>query len=346
MRRCRRIVVLTLLMILAGTALAHLEAVSGGDAMTVSARKFLAALSQRQRAKALLDYETPKRVDWHFIPKNRKGVRIKDMTPPQRKAGDALLRSALSELGYGKANKIMALESVLRVLEGKRGAGGNRDAELYYFTIFAPPTEDGRWGLSIEGHHLSLNFVVHAGEVISSTPMSLGANPGLVMDEAPNCLPKGTRVLAKEELLAFKLLDSLSDEQRSVAVISGRAPREIRAAGAPQPPVARPLGLAAAKMTEGQLITLRALVGAYVGNLPKDVADARLKAIGAAGWGKIHFAWAGAQKPGVGHYYRLQSPAMLVELVNTQPDAAGNPANHIHSVWRDPTGDFAIPLAK
>ncbi len=96
MRRRRRMVALALLMFLAGTALAHLEAVSVGDTMTRSARKFLAALSERQRAKALLDYETPKRVDWHFIPKNRRGVRIKDMTPPQRKTADALLRSALS----------------------------------------------------------------------------------------------------------------------------------------------------------------------------------------------------------------------------------------------------------
>ena len=29
---------------------------------------------------------------------------------------------------------------------------------------------------------------------------------------------------------------------------------------------------------------------------------------------------------------------------DTQPDAAGNPANHIHCVWRDMRGDFAIPI--
>jgi len=26
-----------------------------------------------------------------------------------------------------------------------------------------------------------------------------------------------------------------------------------------------------------------------------------------------------------------------------QPDAEGNPANHIHCMWRDRTGDFDLP---
>ncbi len=32
--------------------------------------------------------------------------------------------------------------------------------------------------------------------------------------------------------------------------------------------------------------------------------------------------------------------SFVVEFVNVQPDAEGNPANHIDRVWRDETGDF------
>ena len=64
-----------------------------------------------------------------------------------------------------------------------------------------------------------------------------------------------------------------------------------------------------------------------------------------AGVDTIHFAWAGANKPGIGHYYRVQGPTFLIEFINVQPDAEGNVANHIHAVWRDMAGDFAIPLA-
>jgi len=48
----------------------------------------------------------------------------------------------------------------------------------------------------------------------------------------------------------------------------------------------------------------------------------------------------GALEPGKGHAYRLEGPSFVVERVNVQPDAEGNPANHIHCVWRDKTGDF------
>ncbi|MBI3465309.1 MAG: DUF3500 domain-containing protein, partial [Planctomycetes bacterium] len=34
----------------------------------------------------------------------------------------------------------------------------------------------------------------------------------------------------------------------------------------------------------------------------------------------------------------------LIEFVNTQPDSAGNPANHIHSVWRNMAGDFGTTV--
>jgi hypothetical protein len=48
-------------------------------------------------------------------------------------------------------------------------------------------------------------------------------------------------------------------------------------------------------------------------------------------------------KPGVGHGYRVEGPTFSIEFVNVQPDAEGNPANHIHCVWRDRSGDFDLP---
>jgi hypothetical protein len=74
------------------------------------------------------------------------------------------------------------------------------------------------------------------------------------------------------------------------------------------------------------------------------VADQRRKLIDENGWENIHFAWAGATEPGIGHYYRIRGTAFLIEFVNTQPDAVGNPANHVHCVWRDLTGDFDLPI--
>jgi hypothetical protein len=320
------------------------QRLSSGAAMTEAAGKFLATLDENQKKQTVLPYDTPKRLEWHFIPKDqRKGLQVKEMNEAQRRALHGLLTTALSEAGYDKATKIMALETILNKLE--QGGRNIRDPQRYYVTLFGDAQENERWGLSFEGHHLSLNFVVEKGQVISSTPAMMGANPATVMTEISGGLPKGTRVLAKEEQLAFDLLAALKDEQRTKAIIAAKAPGEMRAAGEPQPPTEAPAGLPAAEMTEDQKTLLTNLITVYADNMPEDVKEARLGAIQEAGPDKVHFAWAGAQKPGVGHYYRIQGPTFVIEFVNVQPDAAGNVANHIHSAWRDLRGDFAIPIA-
>ena len=328
---------------LASLGWAALRVNSSGRGMTVAAQDFLESLDEEQRQTAVMDYDDAARVDWHFIPKDtRKGVRIKDMNDGQRRKARKLLRSCLGKVGFGKATMIMAMEGVLGELEKENPGRFARDPELYYFTLFGEPTNEGRWGLSIEGHHMSLNFVINNGEVVSSTPTVLCANPSIIPDDLAG-VRKGTRVLAVEELLAFELLDSLKDGRRTAAVIAEQAPREVRAAGEAQPPQEDAVGLPAGEMDRQQRAILRALLGSYLSIVNSDVAAARVDAIEEAGFDNIHFAWAGASTPGTGHYYRIQGPTFLVEFVNTQPDAAGTPASHIHLIWRDTAGDFGLP---
>ena len=344
MKRRGIAIAVVVLLTLASLGWATLRITASGHGMTAAANRFLATLDAEQLERAVMDYEDAARVDWHFIPKDtRKGVRIKDMNAEQRRAAHRLLRSCLSKLGFGKVRMIMALEGVLQELEKKSPGRFARDSELYYFTIFGDPNYLSRWGLSIEGHHLSLNFVLEKGEVVSSTPTVLCANPTIVPKGMPT-VSAGTRVLAAEELLGFALLESLDDEQRSVAVFAEEAPREVRAAGEAQPPTEEAVGLAASQMNRRQKAILRNLLGTYLATVKLDVAVDRWDGIDDGGFDNVHFAWAGASTPGTGHYYRIQGPSFLVEFVNTQPDAAGNPASHIHLIWRDMAGDFALPI--
>jgi hypothetical protein len=325
---------------------AYFQQPATGPSMTRAASQFVGSLSQEQRSKALIAYEAPERLGWHFIPKaTRKGLQIKEMSPEQRETAHALLKTCLSAVGYDKATKIMSLEHILHVLESSRGGRNIRDTERYYFTVFGTPAEQGQWGLSIEGHHLSLNFVVKDGQIASTTPAMFGANPATVKSEVEGGLPVGTRVLAEEEEAAFALAKSLNEAQFAKALIAAEAPGDIRAAGEAQPPQDAPAGIAASELTDDQRQLLRALVGAYLASMPDDVRQQRMAAIREAGTDRIHFAWAGPKEPGTGHYYRLQGPTFLIEFVNTQPDSAGNRANHIHSVWRDMRGDFALPAS-
>jgi hypothetical protein len=73
-----------------------------------------------------------------------------------------------------------------------------------------------------------------------------------------------------------------------------------------------------------------------------EVGAEQLKQVKQGGIGKIHFAYAGGVEPGKPYSYRVQGPTFVIEFLNVQADSAGNAANHIHSVWRDPKSDFGL----
>jgi len=349
MKRSRKPLLLVLPLLLVGTAITVglQRSASPAAAMRQYATAFLETLSDEELAVAQLPYDSAKRTNWHFIPKpTRKGMVMREMTAGQRTAALRLVRASLSEAGYEKASQIMLLEGVLREMEGA-GSEERRDPLKYYVTVFGDPANAGDespWGLSFEGHHLSLNFVCAGDEVVDSTPQFLASNPATIMNQVSGPLSKGTRVLRQEETLAFELVGSLDDAQENQAVIAAEAPAEIRFAGEAQPERTEPAGIAYTALKPEQQKRLQELVTVYAKVVPTEVSEARLREILAQDWSNVHFAWAGAQEPGIGHYYRIQGPTFLIEFVNTQPDPAGNPANHIHCVWRDLDGDFGLPI--
>ena len=93
------------------------------------------------------------------------------------------------------------------------------------------------------------------------------------------------------------------------------------------------------EMAPPQRVLAERLIEEFVGNLRTELAEAQRARIREAGLGAIHFAWAGPLEPGHAHYFRLHGPRLLIEHDNTQNDA-----NHVHSVWRDPTRDFALDV--
>jgi len=307
-----------------------------GGRMIVAADRFLKSLSEAQAAKAVFAYDSPERLDWHFIPRARKGVSIKELSPDQRALAFSLIQCGVAGSGFLKATTIMSLEQILRDLEKGRG-GPVRDPELYFLTIFGKPLDRGKWGWRVEGHHLSLNFTLEDGKIEAATPAFFGANQAEIR-QGPR---QGLRTLAEREDRALRLVQSLDEGQRKLATFAEKAPPEIRAANTPQPPTDAAVGVAANQLSDEQRAMLRALIESYSEDMPAEVAVAWLDEIGRAGVGGIRFAWAGPADRSQGHAYRVQGPTFLIEFNNTQ-----NGANHIHSVWRNMLGDFGIPIAK
>jgi hypothetical protein len=300
--------------------------------MTLAARHFLASLTPEQRAQATFPFQDDERQNWHFIPKERKGLPLLSMEPQQKALAHALLSAGLSQQGYIKAVSIMSLEDVLRIMENDDG--NRRNPQKYYFSIFGEPSDTGTWGYRIEGHHLSQNFTVVNGK-IADTPSFFGSNPAEVR-EGPR---KGLRVLAAEEDLARDLLEALTPEQKKVAIVDATAYPDILTAASRKAALnGQPSGLSVAKMTKKQVDLLQTLLSDYAANVPEQLAQTRLEHIRKAGT-NLFFAWAGVEQRGGPHYYRIQAPTFLIEYDNTQ-----NGANHIHSVWRDYNGDFGLDL--
>ena len=348
------------------------------ERMTEAARAFVAALDAGQRnlaCESLLDEEERRR--WFFTPNVRKGVSLQVLSPPQQQLGQRLLASGLSHGAYVTATTIMGLENPLDLQEswgssGRLGVEDElrvRDPNRYYFSFFGDPNDDD-WAWRFGVHHVCVQYAVAGGQIVSPTPVFFGANPA----ESPLGGDYTLRPLAGEEDLGRELLRLLPEERLAQAMLSPVAPDDILQSNRPRVEdgvlsrpawemmgmrpdpdglakrraragldeaaleaarfTSTPKGLPASSMSEGEQDALRALVHQYIERLPDDLMEPEHAKI-RADFDAIHFAWAGGMERGEGHYYRLQAPRFLVEYDNTQNDA-----NHIHSVWRDPEGDF------
>lgn len=338
---------------------------------------------QSEQALFPMSNETERRT-WYYTPNLRNGLPLTELEPLQQQKVFQLLATGLSQPGFTAATTIMSLENTLDLLEGWRafsdpelGVRG-RDPNRYYVALFGEPGSDGPWGWRFDGHHVVVQYTVVDGDQLAATPHFFGANPAESEFVGPGML----RPLAGEEDLARDLLYAFDDDQLEQVVISEVAPDDIVHTNEPevldgalpkpgfimmnQPDTAEarealarrrevlgltpermeairystnePRGVAAAAMTVSQRELLQAVIDQYIDRLPEDVAEAESDRV-ADVLDSVHFAWAGGFEHGEPHYYRLQGERLLIEYDNTQNDA-----NHIHSVYRDPEGDFGVDL--
>lgn len=304
------------------------------ESMAQAAQAFLDSLTENQKAIATFELTDEERKNWHFIPKERKGLPWTQMDKTQRLMAHAFLSTGLSTEGYAKSVTIMSLEQVLYELENQ---APHRNSELYHVSVFGKPDAHGTWGWRVEGHHLSVNFTIVEGHHIAGTPSFFGANPAHVQ-QGPH---KGLRVLAAEEDLARHLVKSLNPELQEKAIINKTAPRDIITGADRHVSPLKQEGVAYSELNDSQQHQLMAIVHEYLGRNRPELAALDLAKIREAGLQNIYFAWAGALEPGQGHYYRVQGPTFLLEYDNTQ-----NNANHIHAVWRDFKNDYGEDLLR
>ena len=311
--------------------------------MADAATKFLGTLSPDQKKAATFAFDSTEREHWGFVPSEmfpRNGLIIGTMSDAQRKAAHDLLRAGLSQKGYMTATSIMELETILNEIENPPGAPPRerpleRNPVKYYVSVFGTPGNKGTWGWRVEGHHVSLNFTIVNGQMVSSAPHFFGSNPA----EVRTGPKKGLRILGYEEDPARELVMALDTTQRAKAVINATAPNDIVTRNEVTIKPLEPTGISAAELQPKQREMLMRVIDAYTSAMAPDLAADRMAALNKGGLDRISFAWAGEFERGKKHYYRVQGPTFLIEFDNTQNDG-----NHVHSVWRDFNGDFGRDL--
>lgn len=307
--------------------------------MQETAVDFVTSLDATQQETVSFPYEVEERFNWHFTPRERKGLRFEYLNAEQREKLSRLMKSVLSPTGYNKAMDIMSLEFVLRLVEDRPDDDEYRHPEQYFISIFGDPAGSEKpWGWRFEGHHLSLNFSSLENR-ISVTPAFYGSNPAIV----PKGPRKGHEALDEEQNRGRAFMLMLDESQRSKARVLDSVPEEIMSGVAREITKLPVEGLSYADMSMGQKQAFLDLLDVYLSNMVPSIAKQQIEQIQEAGFDNLHFVWAGGLEKGVdkgdAHYYRIHGPTVLVEYDNIQNDA-----NHIHTIWRDLTNDFGEDL--
>ena len=313
-----------------------------------AAQAFLATLDQSQRAKANIGLNDTTRVVWSNLPtgiamqvgaKERNGVKLGAMTPAQEKAALAVIAAVLSPDGFQKVMAIVDADQVLEVESAPKRAPtaairfGRAE---YYLGILGTPSTTTPWMIQFGGHHLAVNVTL-AGAANVLTPTHTGTQPATY-----TMAGRTVRPLGDENDKAFTLINALTVEQQKQAILGAAAMNLVLGPGTDGKMIA-PEGVRAASFTPAQRTMLVDLAREWVDILGTEAATAKLKEV-EAGLADTYFAWAGPTTKGRGAYFRIQGPTVLIEYA---PQGQGdNNTDHIHTIYRDPTNDYAAKVIR
>jgi Protein of unknown function (DUF3500) len=313
--------------------------------LVAAAEHVLALLTPEERGQFAHLLDAPEWRAWsnpEFVI-YRVGLRLEDLSSSKVDAFLELVRASLSPEGYERVREAMALNGYLGELVDLPAILNERS---YWVSLFGTPSADGPWGWQLFGHHVALNFVTVGGRQVIA-PVFLGAEPALSDGERPALFD------AREEL-AIELAESLSEQQRGLAIVydsvldpampEGRLhPADERhVAGAFRDNRVVPYeGIPAKDFTAEQRGLLRAIVEDFLLLL---VDAERQTTLGEfdAHLDETWFSWYGATDGSQPFYFRIQSPVILAELDHHAGVWLNNrlPARfHVHTTLRLPNGN-------
>lgn len=319
------------------------------QAIVDATNAFLATLTSEQAAGVQFKFDRPAassaanysgrlgeqygKAEWSNYPVSdvpRPGLTRGSLTAAQVTAETTLLQTVLSSAGYQKVLDIMGADEAL----SEAGTNFESGTATYTIAILGTPSTSAPWMIAFGGHHLGLNIVID-GDRGTVAPTLTGAQPAVYSSNG-----KTVRALAAENDKAFALLAALDDTQRAQAIL-GYTVSDLVLGPGKEGATLVPEGVKASALTEAQRTMLLDVINEWVGILQPAYVTARMADI-KKNLDETYFAWSGAtthatDKNGAS-YYRIQGPTLVIEF--SPQGVGGDPTNHVHTVYRDPTNDY------
>lgn len=274
------------------------------------------------------------------------GLRLEFQPAAVREKALALVKASLSPEGYELAHGMMLINGFLGETVGLESI---LNEFSYNFALYGTPHPEHPWGWQLFGHHCAVNCLVVEGRMALG-PVFFGAEPNEI-DEGPQ---RGLRAFDRRVNLATELMAALPPGQRKEATLyqqmvdpampEGRVhPGDERhLAGAFQDNRVIPFeGLKVASMEADAQELVFKILGEFIAPLPSGPRAARLREL-REHLEETWFCWIGGNEPGDVFYYRIQSPAIIVELdhhCGVFLDYSTPQRFHVHTVMRTPHGN-------
>jgi len=329
------------------------QTASAATARIVAAAQALTStLDDAQRSKVQFPFDGPQRARWSNLPSGifqREGLRMGDLSAPQREAVMSLLAAAFSADGFRKVTSIVRGDEQLRQTDGGRGArgggrGGGRPGgppggggvsfgeDQYYLAFVGTPSTSSPWMLQFGGHHLAINLTI-VGSQATLAPSHTGAQPATYTFEGQTVRPLG-----RENDRAFALINALEGTARGQATLPYRVSDLVLGPGQDGRSI-QPEGVRASSLSPAQQTMLVDIVHEWAGIVTDAFAEPRMAEI-RANLPQTYFAWSGPTTNGAAAYFRIQGPTLVIEY------APQNGVDHIHTIYRDPTNDYGATIAR
>lgn len=313
------------------------------SATRYQAQALLGLLTSQGQAMLIHGFGSNDQANWRYFPSPKvsmfpehTGISMGALDAKKQDAVMKLVETVLSSSG---------MEAVAAAREADSDPNVHREAlhralfkygrENYFLSYFGQPG-DSDWAMRFEGHHISINITMKDDQIVSASPLFIGAHPANYSVDGKPVSIHGPMLATLKDFLGKLTEDQLRRASTPVSAIpkdllystdvygNDRSNDDIRSE------IAKTPGLSVTELSpqmQGMLVKVAML---YWSHLVTEAHQPSMAKIRAQGLEKIEFVFSGDTTLQKAYYWRIQGPSFVLEfgIGDENPE-------HFHVMWRD-----------